>query len=140
MFENFTNFSNYAKGFLVKNRGIIIDSYSDLNSLLKETRRLQILYKGALYPNLVLHKYVYCANNPINLIDPAGESFLQEIFLLALGVLTAVSVTLYAIQLIVEAFGGHLTLEEVIKGGIDQLYSVIYTLLQWMISCILKQS
>ncbi|MCP4109051.1 MAG: hypothetical protein GY749_26575, partial [Desulfobacteraceae bacterium] len=35
-------------------------------------------YKGRIYEPLTLHKYLYCANNPVNGIDPSGEMTLIE--------------------------------------------------------------
>ena len=35
--------------------------------------------EGSIYDPATLHKYLYCANNPINLIDPSGQQYLIEI-------------------------------------------------------------
>jgi RHS repeat-associated protein len=35
-------------------------------------------FEGSSADPLSLHKYVYCANNPVNRVDPSGESYLME--------------------------------------------------------------
>ena len=96
------------------------------------TKKFAILNYGALYPNFFLHRYVYCSNNPVNFIDPYGNSILIEIFGVILIFVGSVGVGWFLWQIIVKSWAGTIDLPFLGEGLLEALAGIVYSIIKFI--------
>ena len=132
LFERNEHISKLANSYVAHNRGLLDVHPLRLEEILLRTKKFAILTYGALYPNLFLHRYVYCANNPVNFIDPYGNSILIEIFGVILIFVGAIGLVWFAMQIIAKSWGETITLPFIGEGLFEALAGIIYTILKFL--------
>jgi RHS repeat-associated protein len=132
VFERNEHISKLANSYVAHNRGLLDVHPLKLEEILLRTKKFTILTYGALYPNLFLHKYVYCANNPVNYRDLYGNSVFIEIFGIVLAIIGASGVAWFLWQIIAKSWAGTIDLPFLGEGLFETLGGIVYTILKFI--------